>query len=130
MSAEDEVREAMHEIQAAWRENRPRDMIPHLHADVTMALPGFTAVIKGRHILATSFIEFGKSARVLQYSEGDLEVHVVGETAVVAFEFQMTYERGDYRGHSSGRDFWIFARDDDRWLGVWRMMMDVTDQPA
>jgi hypothetical protein len=130
MSAEDDVHEAMERIQSAWRENRARDMIPHLHPDVTMALPGFTGVIKGRHILVTSFVEFSKSSKVILYSESDHEVQVVGDTAVVTFEFEMTYERGDYRGLSKGRDFWIFARDDDRWLAVWRTMMDVSDQPA
>ena len=130
MSAEDDVRTAMSEIQAAWRENRPRDMIPYLHPDVMMALPGFTGIIKGRHILVTSFIEFNKSAKVILYSESDHEVQVVADTAIVTFEFQMTYERGDYRGHSKGRDFWIFARDDDRWLAVWRTMMDVSDNPV
>jgi ketosteroid isomerase-like protein len=130
MSAEDDVREAMENIQSAWRENRARDMIPHLHPDVVMALPGFAGVIKGRHILVTSFVEFSKSARVLQYGESNQNVEVVGDTAIVTFEFQMTYERGDYRGLSKGRDCWVFARDDDRWLAVWRTMMDVSDNPV
>ena len=130
MSAEDDVRDAMSAIQAAWRGNQPRDMIPYLHPDVMMALPKFAGQIKGRHVLVTSFVEFTKSSRVIEYSESAYDVQVVADTAVVTFEFAMTYEHGDYRGRSTGRDFWIFAQDDDRWLAVWRTMLDVTDNPV
>ena len=130
MSAEDDVRTAMTEIQAAWRENRPRDMIPYLHPDVMMALPKFAGQIKGRPLLVTSYSDFNKNARVIEYREFNQEVQIVADTAVATFEFEMTYEHGEYRGHSTGRDFWIFARDDDQWLAVWRTMMDVTDNPA
>jgi hypothetical protein len=42
----------------------------------------------------------------------------------------MVYERSGGRYRSTGRDFWIFARQGDAWLAVWRTMLDLAEQPA
>jgi hypothetical protein len=38
----------------------------------------------------------------------------------------MVYERAAYREVSKGRDLWGFHRHDDRWMAVWRTMMELT----
>ncbi len=119
----------MEAIKAAWREKRPRDMAPYLHQDVTIAFPGFGAMVKGRDLLIATFVQLGDMARVIEYREFDLDVQVIGHTAVVTFRFDMVYEREkNKREHSTGRDLWVFARHDDRWLVVWRTMLDVAEE--
>ena len=79
--------------------------------------------------LIASFAQFGDMARVIEYREFDLDVQVIGHTAVVTFRFDMVYEREqNTREHSTGRDLWVFARHDDRWLVVWRTILDVVDE--
>jgi ketosteroid isomerase-like protein len=127
-SSEDDVRRTIDAINAAWRENRPREMSALLHPDIIMAFPAFSGTLAGRDALLASFDEFCLNARVLDYREFDLQVHVVGDTAVVTFTFAMAYERAAYREHSTGRDFWIFARQQGQWIAVWRTMMDLSEQ--
>ena len=31
------------------------------------------------------------------------------------------------RNKSAGRDFWIFEKENDNWLAVWRTMIDVNE---
>jgi ketosteroid isomerase-like protein len=128
VTAEEEVRRTMEAIKGSWREKRPREMRPYLHQDFTFAVPGFGAMVKGRELLIASFVQFGDIAQVLDYREFDVDVQVIGDTAVVTYRFDMTYEREKKREHSTGRDLWIFARDGDRWVAVWRTMLDVVDE--
>jgi ketosteroid isomerase-like protein len=129
MTSEDEVRNTLAAIQATWREKRPRDTKPYVHPDFTFAAPGFGAMMKGRDLLIASLVQFSDIAQVLEYRESDLDVQVIGETAVVTFRFDMTYQRKDHpREHSTGRDLWLFSRHDGRWVAVWRTMLDVVDE--
>ena len=123
-----EVRVVMAAINRAWRENHPKEMQPFLHPDITMALPGFSATVAGRDVLLSSFAEFCSNARVLQYDETDEQAHVIGDTAIVSFRFTMLYERASYRERSTGRDIWVFQRQNGRWLAVWRTMIDLKDE--
>lgn len=63
------VHETLAAINRSWRENRPSDMKPYLHSDVTMAFPGFTGTVTGRDAFVEGFIEFCTNARVLEYEE-------------------------------------------------------------
>ena len=117
----------MEAIKATWLENRPRDMLPYLHPDITLAFPGFGAMVRGRDLLVTTFVQFCNVARVVEYRESDLDVQVIGDTAVVTYRFDMIYEREKKREHSTGRDLWVFARHGDQWLAVWRTMLDVAE---
>jgi ketosteroid isomerase-like protein len=129
VTPDEEVRRTMEAIQATWREHRPRDMAPYLHPDVTFAVPGFGAMIRGRDFLISSFVQFVDIARVIEYRESDLDVQVIGDTAIVTFRFDMIYQRQQQpRERSTGRDLWVFARHGDRWVAVWRTMLDIVDE--
>jgi ketosteroid isomerase-like protein len=122
-----EVHAVLGAIQAAWRNGHPSSMGEHLHPDIAMALPGFTGKVQGREILIASFAEFCSNARVLEYAEEDEQIDVAGDCAVATFRFRMLYARADYREWSEGRDFWVFARQNDgRWVATWRTMMDLS----
>jgi hypothetical protein len=119
------VRETMAAINRAWRENRPSDMRPFLHPDVTAVLPGFSGTVAGRESLLASFDEFCSNARVLEYEERDEGIHVVGNVAVVHYRFQMLHERAAHRERSTGRDVWVFERAGAKWIAVWRTMVEL-----
>jgi hypothetical protein len=83
-----------------------------------MAFPGFTGSLTG----------FCTNARVIEYEEGDEQILVAGFVAAVSFRFTMVYERATYHERSTGRDVWIFERSDDRWITVWRTMVDLKEE--
>jgi hypothetical protein len=127
------VRQSMAAINRSWRENRPKEMGPYLHPDITMILPGFTGVITGRDALLASFVEFCSGARVLDYEESDEQIQVIGDSAFVSYRFMMVYERPSYREKSTGRDIWAFQKQEGHWLAVWRTMVDLRgerEEPA
>jgi hypothetical protein len=102
-------------------------MAPHLHPDIVMKFPKFSGEIAGRDKLMEGFEEFCSNARVIEYSESDEQIDIAGHCAVVSFQFNMLYERAKYQERSTGRDLWVFQRESDRWIAVWRTMIDVSE---
>lgn len=126
--SESRLHETMAAINSAWRENRPGDMRLHLHPQVTIVLPGFSGTVTGSDALLAGFEEWCANARVLGYKESDEQVQIIGRVGVVSFRFDMLYERAAYRERSVGRDIWVFQRIDDKWLAVWRTMVDLKEE--
>lgn len=124
---ENAVHRVLAAITDAWRKNTPAAMRPFLHADVTMVMPQFSGAISGRETLIQSFVEFCTNAKVLEYSESQEQIQVIGRTAIATFRFNMLYERPGYRERSLGRDLWVLERDDDEWVAVWRTMMELEE---
>jgi hypothetical protein len=124
---ESEVHLTMAAINRSWYENRPSEMRPYLHPDITMILPGFSGMVAGRDILLSSFVEFCSNARVLEYNESDEQIQIIGNTAFINYRFDMLYERATYRERSTGRDVWAFVRLNKKWLAVWRLMTELKE---
>jgi hypothetical protein len=123
-----EVHNTLGLINAAWREGHPLTMQEHLHPDITLALPGFAGAIHGRDVLVAGFEDFCKNAKILGYEESDENIEVVGDCAIATFRFKMLYGRSTYREQSQGRDLWVFRQIGDRWVAVWRTMLDLAGE--
>ncbi len=130
MTTDDELRlhETMAAINSAWRGNRPSDMLPYLHARMTLVLPGFSGTVTGSDALLAGFEEWCANAKVLQYEESDEQLQIIGNVGFVSYRFDMLYERAAYRERSVGRDVWAFERIDRTWLAVWRTMVDLKEE--
>jgi uncharacterized protein (TIGR02246 family) len=124
------VAAAMERINRAWLDRRPADLHALFHPDLTMALPGFVGRVEGRQALMAGFEDFCTQATVEDYRESNQQVDVVGDTAVVSFDYQMVYERSGQRNSATGRDLWVFVRHGGGWLAVWRTMLNPQEQPA
>ena len=122
-----EVHNTLKAINSAWRNGHPEKMEVYLHPQIIMKFPGFSGEIIGREVLINSFIEFCTNAQVLEYSESDEQINVIENCAVATIKFEMIYERAKYRDKSSGRDFWIFERQGNNWIAVWRTMVDLNE---
>jgi len=124
----DAIHRALAAINNAWRNGRPESMSVYLHPGIVMKTPGFSGETAGREAFIEGFRQFAANARVLEYSESDEQIDVIGACAVITYEFEMIYETAEYRARSTGRDFWIFEKQGNKWLAVWRTMMDVRDK--
>ena len=124
----DELEQTMSAINNAWRSGRISEMIPWLHPDIVMKFPKFSGDMVGRDKMIEGFKEFCVNARVVEYAESDQQAEIIGNTAVVSFRFDMLYERPKYRERSKGWDVWVFQWESNRWLAVWRTMVDLTEE--
>lgn len=121
-----EVHSVLAAINSAWREGHPSSMQPYLHPDIAIVPPGLKQSIRGRDVLLHSFEEFCANAKVLEYAEDSEQISVIGNVAVATFHFDMLYSRAAYRERSQGHDLWVFEREEDRWIAVWRALVEAS----
>lgn len=125
---ENDIRNIIHRINRAWQEGHPEEIEPLLHPNVVMVFPGFSGRSRGVVAMMAGFQHFCAHATVLDYTESNLEVEVVGNTASATFRFAMLYERDGRRYRSTGRDLWMFGKEAEKWLATWRTMLDVHEE--
>ena len=118
---------AMRRINGAWLKGRVDDIAPLVHADITMVLPEFSGRAKGREALLAGFRDFCQSATIQEFQERDMQVDVAGETAVVAFRYEMVYQRSEGQYRCKGRDLWVFEQQEAGWIAVWRAMLEIEE---
>ena len=120
---EKQVRGVIQAINDAWRNDRVDEMKQHIHPDMVIAELGGKRLTEGREACVDSYRPFAKPGVVHKYEEHPPNVDVVGDTAVAAYTFDITYEINGKVHSESGRDLFVLSRVDEKWLAVWRTMM-------
>src|SRR4029077_10710661 len=123
------VSAAMQRINRTWLDGRPEGLVPLFHPEMTFVFPGFAGRAEGRDAIVAGFVDFCGNATVQEYRESDHQVDVIADTAVVSFAYEMVYERSGMRSRATGRDLWVFARQSEEWVAIWRTMLDLAEQP-
>ena len=121
------VHQVLSLINKSWLNGKPEEMNVHLNPDITMRPPGFSHNITGSSVFISSFIDFCKNSKVIEFTENDEVIDLVGNCAIATYNFEMIYETKSYRAKSKGRDFWIFEKTENSWKAVWRTMMDLEE---
>jgi len=124
------IAETMRQINDAWIAGRVDNLAPMVHDEIVMVMPGFAGRVQGRETFIAGFRDFCENARIHDFRDGERQIDVVGDTAVVNFDYEMLYERSAARYRVTGRDLWVFARHGTEWLAVWRTMLDLSETPA
>ncbi len=124
------VSEVMLQINQAWLDGRIEDMAPLVHPDIVMVSPGFAGRIEGREEFLAGFRDFSQNATVHDFKELDMQVDQIGATAMVSFTYEMVYDYAGEHYRSTGRDLWVFQKQGESWLAIWRTMFDVEETAA
>jgi hypothetical protein len=121
------IRDLLSRINDAWIKQRGEAMTAALNEcfaqDVVLRGPGFAFVGKGRDLVVQSYHDFISQAEVKSFSLDEPEIDVTGETATAQYTWAMTYAIGGKEYTEHGRDVFVLARRDKRWLAVWRAML-------
>jgi ketosteroid isomerase-like protein len=70
-----------------------------------------------------SYAAFVRDARVRQFTPGDAEIDVFGDTAVATYRYEVVYEMGGSEFDETGGELLVFLRQDSGWLVAWRTML-------
>ncbi len=96
--------------------------------EVDLSLPG-ARVLRVLEQLAGER-DFCANARVNGFHDHGNATDLIGDTAVITFQYEMTYERSGERHQATGRDLWVFREIAGAWIAVWRAMLDLHEQPT
>jgi uncharacterized protein (TIGR02246 family) len=118
-----EIRDLIDNINRTWLKGDPADLEAFFHPDVVIQPPGDSPRVHGRDPCIESYAAFVRDAHVMQFSPGDAEIDVFGDTAVATYRYQVVYRIGEDKYDESGGELLVCLRDDDRWLVAWRTML-------
>jgi ketosteroid isomerase-like protein len=121
------VADTMRRINQAWLSGQVDELAPFVHPEIVMVFPGFSGRIQGKEDFLAGFHDFCQNAKVHEFHEREQQVDVAGKTAVITFQYEMVYERSGQRYRSTGRDLWVFEKQGDAWIAVWRAMLDMQE---
>jgi hypothetical protein len=121
MSIELSIWERVVAANRAWREGRPEEVASLFHREVVMESADGLVACRGRDAMVRSFVEYARAVDTLHFRETDHTVHVVGDTAVVSYGFEVIYEIEGRRHDEIGRERLVLVLDGGRWSAIWRM---------
>ncbi len=125
----EEIRAIVQRINDAWLQGRPEELHQYFDDRMVIRGPGFQVLGTGRDACVQSYADFLKIATVheYEYSLGEPEIDVRGDSAVAAYPWKMTYSLESGRYTESGHDLFVFSRASGEWRAFWRTML-VTPQ--
>lgn len=124
----DAVAEAVRSINRAWLGSRFDELETFVHPDIVLATPGVGERVRGGETYVAGHRDFVEGATIFDFSEDEIEVDLVDDTAVATYRYEIEYEHAGQRYRSTGRDLYVFRRLEGRWIAVWRTMLDVADR--
>jgi hypothetical protein len=121
------IRDLLSRISEAWLKQRGEAMTATLNEcfaeDVVMRGPGFVFLGKGRDLAVQSYRDFVSQAEVKSCSLDEPEIDVAGDTATAHYKWAMAYVLNGQEYTEHGRDVFVFARREKKWLAVWRALL-------
>ncbi len=113
-----EVWTTLRAINDAWTKGNPDDLVNHFHPNMVAIAATERQRLDGGPACIASWKRFANAARIHRWEERDPIIHLYGESAVVAYYFDMSFEMGGQTIEMGGRDMFFFVKENGRWLAV------------
>jgi ketosteroid isomerase-like protein len=116
--AKREVWNTLRALNDCWTKGDGSNLVSYFHKDMVAITPAKRERVVGRDACVADWMAFAKAARIQFWSEADPQITVFGDAAVVTYYFDMSVEMGGQTRRLSGRDMFVFAKEDGRWWAV------------
>ncbi|MDD5328764.1 MAG: nuclear transport factor 2 family protein [Sulfuricella sp.] len=113
-----EIWATLRALNDAWTQGRPDDLARHFHRDMIAITATDRHRLDGGAACIAAWKKFAEATRVHRWREIDPVIHVYGDAAVVAYDFDMTFDMGGQDIRLGGRDMFFFVKEEGRWLAV------------
>jgi ketosteroid isomerase-like protein len=123
-----EILELIEQLNDAWVKGSPEKLSSFFREDMAMVHPDFVNRTEGREACIASYEDFSSQAKVNEFKLGETSIDVFGHTAVATYSYEISYEMGGEHFKDTGRDLFVFIRENDRWQAVWRTMIIPQEQ--
>ena len=102
----------------AWTKGNPDDLARYFHHDMVAITPTDRNRLDSGTACIAGWKSFANAARIHRWEEIDPAIHVYGNSAVVAYYFDLSFDMGGQTISMGGRDMFFFVKEDGRWLAV------------
>jgi ketosteroid isomerase-like protein len=119
----EEILKILQKINEAWSKGHPEELAEYFHEDLVILSPTLQRMGEGKEACVKSYKDFLEHADIHEYKERDHMIDVWGKTAVATYAFDISYEMNGQTSRESGHDMFVFNREAEKWLAVWRMVI-------
>lgn len=102
----------------AWTQGDPDDLARYFHRNMIAITATERERINGGAACVAGWKGFATSTRIHHWTEIDPVIHVYGDSAVVAYDFDMSFDMNGQTVHMGGRDMYFFVKEGGRWWAV------------
>lgn len=120
--AQQEIWQIMDKINNSWVHGDPAEMNEFLHKDFSTSKSDFIIIGKGREDCIRSYTGFAQSANILDFQYININIFIIGNIAIVRYNYKITYEMNE-NFEGSREEAFIFTKEKDKWLAIWRLVI-------
>jgi hypothetical protein len=113
-----EVWETIRALNDAWTKGNPDDLANYFHRNMVAITSTDRMRREGGAECIAGWKGFAEAARIHHWREIDPVIHVYGDTAVVAYYFDMSFDMNGQTFNSAGRDMFFMVKEEGRWWVV------------
>jgi hypothetical protein len=113
-----EIWATLRALNDAWTQGNPDDLAQYFHANMVAITPTDRHRVNGGAACVATWKSFATSTHIRHWREVDPVIHVYGDAAVVAYDFDLSFDINGQNIQMRGRDMFFFAKQAGKWLAV------------
>jgi len=113
------------EINNSWLKNDLKNLNGYFHDDMIIVDSNFNKLASNKKECIASYKSFINQAKILNYKEYEININIAGNTAIINYIFDITWEVNGLTSSEKGRDVFVFEKLNNKWLAVWRTILPV-----
>ena len=102
----------------AWTKGSPDDLVHFFHRDMMAITPTDRHRREGASACVAGWKGFAEATRIHHWEELDPAIHVYSDAAVVAYDYDISFDMNGQTIHTQGRDMYFFIKENNRWWAV------------
>jgi ketosteroid isomerase-like protein len=116
--AKNEIWKTLKDLNNTWIKGNPDELKNYFHTDMVAITPTDKKRREGREACMADWTEFSRTAKIHSWKEIDPKIQIYGNTAVVTYYFEISFERGGQNIDFGGRDMYVFVMEGNRWWAI------------
>lgn len=114
----DEVWMVLRSLNDTWTKGNPDDLRNYFHRDMVAITGTDRERIEGGEACVASWTAFSHASKIHYWKETDPKIQLYGNTAIVTYYFDMSFDMGGQTIEMGGRDMFVFIKEDGKWWAV------------
>jgi len=105
-------------LNETWTKGEAHRLGDYFHPDMVAITATDRDILHGRDVCSAAWRKFAEATTIHYWKELETKVRIFGNTAIVTYYFDMSF---DMRGRTiqlGGRDMYVLVKEDGRWWAV------------
>jgi ketosteroid isomerase-like protein len=114
-----DVWQTLQSLNRAWTTGKCDELKEYFHKNMVAITPVDRLRREGRQACIDGWAQFVAATTKIHYwKELDPQIQIYGDCAIITYYFDMSFDMGGKTIVSTGRDMFVFVKEDGRWWAV------------